>query len=61
MKLDLRAKLEALLITFTCALLVYTVTGDGSTERTPVRYVVCPDGTNECTPYQPHEVKVFYE
>jgi hypothetical protein len=56
MKLDLRTKLEALLITFTCALLVYI-----ATDWTPVRYVVCPDGTNECTPYQPHEVKVFYE
>ena len=61
MMLDLRAKLEALLITFTCALLVYIVTADGLTDRTPVRYVVCPDGTNKCTPYQPHEVKVFYE
>jgi len=35
--------------------------GPGATERRVKLYVVCPDGTDNCTPYQPHEVKVVYE
>ena len=25
------------------------------------RYIVCPDDSNECTPYLPREIKVIYK
>ena len=30
------------------------------TNRKVIRYIVCPDGDDRCTPYQPHEVKPMY-
>jgi len=35
--------------------------GVGTAEKSVMLYVVCPDGSDNCTPYQPHEVKVVYE
>ena len=33
----------------------------GDAGKTVKMYIVCPDGTDNCTPYQPHEVKLGYE
>ena len=61
MSLRLKEKMLALLTMFTYVLLVFGLAlALGSTEREVVRYVVCPDGQDTCTPYEPHEVKVIY-
>ena len=61
MSLRLKEKMLALLTLFTFALLVFGLAlALGSTEKEVVRYVVCPDGQDTCTPYEPHEVKVIY-
>ena len=61
MRIDLRTKLEALWIMFTFVLLAYLMVQVGQTERKVLKYIVCPDGQDNCTPYEPHEVKVIYE
>ena len=61
MSLGLKEKILALLTMFTCVLLVFGLAlALGSTKKEAVRYIVCPDGQDECTPYEPHEVKVIY-
>ena len=61
MSLKLKEKMLALLTLFTFALLVFGLAlALGQTEKEVVRYIVCPDGQDTCTPYEPHEVKVIY-
>jgi hypothetical protein len=37
---------------------ILVATNSGSKEIDYI--VVCPDGQNNCTRYEPHEIKVFY-
>jgi hypothetical protein len=61
MSLKLKEKMRTLLAIYTFALLVSGVVyALGQTEKKVVRYIVCPDGQDTCTPYEPHEVKVIY-
>jgi hypothetical protein len=65
MNVNLREKFLALTIVFlfACALqaLLYGTSTNTTNIKEVDRYIVCPDGQDTCTPYEPHEVKVIYK
>ncbi len=63
MTLNLHAKLTALLLVYALLLTITLIWPlDATSGAKEVEYyVVCPDGQDNCTPYQPHEVKVVYK
>ena len=65
MNVNLREKFLALTVVclFACALqaLLYGTSTNTTSTKEVDRYIVCPDGQDTCTPYEPHEVKVIYK
>ena len=65
MDVNLREKFLALTVEclFVCVLLALLFGASTNTTNTKEvdRYIVCPDGQDTCTPYEPHEVKVIYK
>ena len=60
MSLDLHVKLTALLLVYSLLATLSILTPIFEPKEVE-RYIVCPDGTDQCVPYSPHEVKVIYK
>ena len=60
MTLNLHAKLTALLLVYSLLVTLSLLTSTSEIKEVE-RYIVCPDGTDQCVPYSPHEVKVIYK
>ena len=60
MSLNLHVKLTALLLVYSL-LATLSILKPTSELREVERYIVCPDGADQCVPYLPHEVKVIYK
>ena len=60
MSLNLHVKLTALLLVYSLLVTLSLLTPTSETKEVE-RYIVCPDGTDQCVPYSPHEVKVIYK